>query len=73
MFLYSREMELSGSSIKKFLIFSPKKSLLVFRETETPRKFFIFKEMERKIAKTLSNLFNIELSKFYLHLLPSAL
>ena len=52
-------MELSGSSIKKFLIFSPKKSLLVFPETETPRKFFIFKEMERKIAKTLSNLFNI--------------
>ena len=39
-------MELSGSNIKKFLIFSQKKAFLIFRETETPKKFLIFQEME---------------------------
>ena len=29
-------MELSGSNIKKFLIFSQKKPLLIFQEMETP-------------------------------------
>ena len=36
------EMELSGSNIKKFLMFSQKKPFLIFQEIETPRKFFIF-------------------------------
>ena len=36
-FLIFREIELSGSNIKEFLI---------FRETETPKKFFIFQETE---------------------------
>ena len=35
-------MELSGSSIKKFHIFSRKKSFLIFQETETPQKFISF-------------------------------
>ena len=39
-------MELSGSSIKKFLIFSQKKSFLIFQEMETPKKnsYIFFKE-----------------------------
>ena len=37
-------MELSCSNIKKFLIFSQKKAFLVFRETESPKKLFIFHE-----------------------------
>ena len=36
-------MELSGSSIKKFVVFSQKKAFL---ETETSKKFLIFREME---------------------------
>ena len=35
-------MELSSSNIKKFLIFSQKKTVLMFREMETPKKFLIF-------------------------------
>ena len=31
-------MELSSSNIKKFLIFSQKKSFLIFQETKTPKK-----------------------------------
>ena len=45
-------MEVSGSNIKKFLIFSQKKAFLIFpkwnflifRETETPKKFHTFQE-----------------------------
>ena len=52
-------MELSGSNIKKFVIFSQKKSFLIFRELETTknslyfrkRNFLIFQETE-----TLKNL-----------------
>ena len=32
-------MELSGSNIKTFLMFSQKNTFLAFRETETPKKF----------------------------------
>ena len=39
-------MELSGCSIKKFLIFSQKKSFLMFQEMETLRKFLMFKKTE---------------------------
>ena len=39
-------MELSGPKIKKFIIFSQKKAFLKFRETETPKKFLIFQEVE---------------------------
>ena len=38
-------MELSSSNIKKFLIFSQKKAFLIFRGTETSKKFLIFQEM----------------------------
>ena len=45
-------MELSGSNIKKFLIFSQKKAFLIFRKSETlqnslyfrKRNLFIFQE-----------------------------
>ena len=37
-------MELSDPKIKKLLIFSQKKSFLIFQETETLKKFFIFQE-----------------------------
>ena len=37
-------MELSGSNIKKFLIFSQKKSFFIFRETKTLKKFFMSQE-----------------------------
>ena len=47
-FLIFQEMKLSSSSIKKFLIFSQKKSFLIFHETETPQKFFIFQEMKNQ-------------------------
>ena len=40
------EWELSGSNIKKFLIFSQKKACLIFLETATPKKFFIFQEKD---------------------------
>ena len=33
-FLYFRKMELSGSSIKKFLIFSQEKSFVIYQETK---------------------------------------
>ena len=39
-------MELSGSNIKRFLIFSQKKSFHIFRETETLKKFLLFQEMK---------------------------
>ena len=39
-------MELCGSNIKNFLIFSQKKAFLIFRENETPKIFFIFQETE---------------------------
>ena len=39
-------MELSGSNIKAFLIFSQKKAFLIFRERETSKKFLTFQEME---------------------------
>ena len=39
-------MELSNSNIKKFLIFSQKKAFLIFRETETPKKLFIYKKIK---------------------------
>ena len=47
-------MEVSGSNIKKFLIFShkkaflifPKWNFLIFREAETPKKFSIFQKTE---------------------------
>ena len=34
-------MKLSGSNIKTFLTFFQKKAILVFREMETPKEFFI--------------------------------
>ena len=40
-------MKLSGSNIKKFVIFSQKKAFLIFREKEKPNKFLIFEETER--------------------------
>ena len=45
-FLIFREMKLSSSNIKKFLIFSQKKAFLLFKETETRKKFVIFREMK---------------------------
>ena len=39
-------MELSGTNIKKSLIFSQKNAFLIFQETETPKKFLIFQERE---------------------------
>ena len=45
-FLTFQEMKLSSSDIKKFLIFSQKKAVLIFQETETPKKFLIFQETE---------------------------
>ena len=39
-------MKLSGSNIKKFLIFSQKKAFLIFRITETRKKFLMFQETE---------------------------
>ena len=39
-------MDLSSSNIKKILIFSQKKAFLMFRQTETPKKFIIFLETE---------------------------
>ena len=44
-------MELSSSNIRKFLIFSQKKAFLIFWETETPQKFFIFQEELPKSQK----------------------
>ena len=39
-------MELFGFDIKKFLIFFQKKGFLIFQETETSDKIFIFQETE---------------------------
>ena len=35
-------MDISCSDIKKLLAFSQKKAFLIFRETETPKKFLVF-------------------------------
>ena len=45
-FFIIRKMKLSSSNIKKIIIFSQKKAFLIFQETETPKKFFIFQEKE---------------------------
>ena len=37
-------MELFNFNIKRFLIFSQKKAFLIFRESETQQKFFVFQE-----------------------------
>ena len=39
-------MKLPSSNVKIFLTFSQKKAFLIFRETETPEKIFIFQETE---------------------------
>ena len=44
-------MKLSSSNIKKFVIFSQKKGFLLFKETETRKKFVIFREMELSYIK----------------------
>ena len=44
MFSYILGMELFCSNIKKFLVFSQKKALLIFWEKETAQKFFKFQE-----------------------------
>ena len=44
-------MELSSSNIKKSLIFSQKKALLICRETETTKKLFIFQEVTFQARK----------------------
>ena len=49
-------MELSSSSIKKSLTFSKKKAFLMFRETETPKKFLIFQETELFIFQETSHI-----------------
>ena len=38
------KMELSNPNIKNFFIFSQKKAVLIFHETETPEKFLIFSQ-----------------------------
>ena len=43
-FLTFQEMKLSSSNIKKFPIFSEKKAVLIFQETEAPKKFIIFSQ-----------------------------
>ena len=45
-FLVFWEMELSGSNIIFFVIFSQKKAFLIFRETETLKTFLIFQGRE---------------------------
>ena len=37
-------MELSSSNIRKFLIFSPKKAVLILQEMEIPKEFLIFSQ-----------------------------
>ena len=39
-------MELSSSNIKKSIVISQKKTFLIFRETEIPKKFLIFQEIK---------------------------
>ena len=41
-----REMELSGTNITKFLIFSEKKAFFIFLETESPKKLLLLQETE---------------------------
>ena len=43
-FLYSWKMEISNSNIKKLLTFSQKKVVLIFQETQTPKKHLIFSQ-----------------------------
>ena len=42
-------MKLSGSNIKKFLIFSQMRAFIIFRETEAPKK------ISEKISYTSGN------------------
>ena len=37
-------MELFNFNIKRFIIFSQNKAFLIFRESETQQKFFVFQE-----------------------------
>ena len=39
-------MEVSNCNIKQVLIFSQKKAVFIFQETETPKKILIFQENE---------------------------
>ena len=48
-------MKLSGSNIKKLLIFSQKKAFLIFWEAETPKTFLIFQETERSYVSGNEN------------------
>ena len=41
-FLYSWKIKLSNSNVKTVLIFSQKKAVLIFQETEIQKKFMIF-------------------------------
>ena len=45
-FLRFWEMKLSGSKVKKFLMFSQKKGFPLFRETKTQKKFLTFQITE---------------------------
>ena len=70
-FLYFRKIELSGSTIKKFFIFTQKKAFHIFRETETElsyisvsnfpslKNFLYFKKWKflapKRLNKTLLN------------------
>ena len=45
-FLRFWEMKLSGSKVKKFLMFSQKKGFPLFRETKTQKKFLTFEKTE---------------------------
>ena len=49
-------MELSSSNIKKKFIFSSKKAFLIFRETETPKKFLIFQGKKHSYISGNGNL-----------------
>ena len=68
-FLYSRKMELSSSNIKRFLIFSQKKSFLIFQETKPPKKSLIFyqkKAISRK-GNPVKILYFQKMELSYLH------
>ena len=45
-FIIFQEMELSDPNIKKFLIFSQKKTFLIFKETKNPEKILALQETE---------------------------
>ena len=51
-------MELSGSKIKKFLIFSQKTTFLLLQEIETQKQFCIFEQMELSHISANRNLKN---------------